>query len=93
MKKVLNLFIPLIIICQLYCHINHEQSIAEKIIIKHRIIFDKPPARIPVPHSVDVQCRIFNGIRRDLDGILSGSNGLTVSRRLKINEIVKDQGK
>ena len=53
MRTYSYLLVPIIIIGQLSCQANHEQSLAEKIISKHKVVFDKPPTRIPVPHSVD----------------------------------------
>ncbi len=53
MKNNLNLFVLFTVVFLHFNNIFAEQSIAEKIISKHKIIFNNPPTRIPVPHSVD----------------------------------------
>ena len=53
MKNYLKLFVFFAVVFIFFNNNFAEQSKVEKIINKHKIIFNNPPARIPAPHSVD----------------------------------------
>ena len=53
MKSLVKTIFVLFLLTQLLSCQKEDASTAERLISSHKILFDNPPKKIPVPHSVD----------------------------------------